>query len=199
MNFTDHVTEYREKFFASDREMRKDNTNAMHIRPGSDRENIEADDRRAAQMFYLSTNLPGIPNGGTTLVEEEPDGLKLRYLSSRDLNVYKSHLVEPTKLADSDEEYRIRTRPVISRPRDLPRIDDKFLLVNYTTRDLPTNKQNMVTQFDREMSYPSLVARQRDLPNIDGLSYASTKLSQVPYDATNYISDWTRGGRNSRQ
>lgn len=200
MSFTDYATEYREKFFASDREMRQDTARGLYNRTGSDRDNIEADDRREAQLFQLTTNLPSIPNGGTSLLdEEEPDGLKLRYLSSRDLNVYKTHLVEPAKLANSDDEYRLRTRPIISRPRDLPRIDDKFLLVNYSTRDLPTNKQNMVTNFDRDMAYPKLLDRQRELPNIDAVSYASTKLSHVPFDATNYVSDWTRGGRNSRR
>jgi len=197
---TDYVNDYREKFFASDREMRKSTTDGMQTRPGSDRENVEADDTRSARMFNLRTNMPNVPNAGSSLVEEEPDGLKLRYLSSRDLNTYKSHLTEPAALADSVEESQLRAPPVIPRPRDLPRIDDRFLLVNYSTRDLPDGQQNMVTQFDRDLLYPKVAHRHKGLPNIDGVSYASTKLSLVPYDATNYVStDWTRGGRNSRQ
>lgn len=198
----DPAVDYRQKFFNSDRAMRDRYINAVNTRPGSDRENISADDRRDSLMYTLRMDLPTIPNAGDSLVDEDTDnGLKMQYLTSRDVNVFKTHLTEPTQLANSDEEYHLRTRPISSRPRDLPRIDDRFTLVNYTTRDLPADKQNIVPKFDKYSSFPPLVERRKELPNIDRVEYQMVKLSQGPYDPSRYISSdsWTRGGRDSRQ
>lgn len=195
--------EIQERVLASERESRNMFIGGMNNRTGSDRENIDADDKRASLMYHLQMDLPKIPRGGVSLVDDDlpDDGLKMRYLSSRDLNEYKTHLVEPTKIANSEDEFQLRVRPIISHPRSLPRVDDKFTLVNFATRDLPDNMQNRTPMFDRDMAYPELLGRHKALPNIDGVSYESLKLSHVTYMPSNYVSSdsWTRGGRNSRQ
>lgn len=198
MDTKQYPVNYLQKFFESDREMRDAYIGGINTRPGSDSENVAAANRRQSLAYDLRMNMPSIPNGGESLVDDEPADVKMRYLSSRDLNVYKTHLTEPARIANSDEEYYLRTRPVSSRPRDLPRIDDRFTLVNFSTRDLPTGKQNMIPEFDK---YTSLVERHKGLPNIDTVSYEAIKLSHVPFDASKYVSSdsWTRGGRDSRQ
>lgn len=44
-------------------------------------------------------------NGGLLFVEEELDGLKLWYLFSRDLNMYKLYLIELVVFVDFVEEF----------------------------------------------------------------------------------------------
>jgi hypothetical protein len=195
-------TLFRQKLFDADQEFRDSFVGGLSNRSRSDRQHIKQEEDQNDTSYNLRFDRANIINSGFLEDHTEDEGLKMKYLSATDLNQFKTADIQPVPTSEIIEESYLRSRPIIDRPRELPRIDDRFTLVNYATRDLGDGSMGTLADFnDPDLHFPPLVEHPRNIPNIDRLDYDMVKLNQVPYTPRNFVSNesWTRGGVDSRQ
>lgn len=190
----------RDKLYRADQEFREAFVGGLENRSGSDRQHVKGNEAQNDSSYNLRFAQASIKTGN--FLDVEDDGLKMKYLTASDLNQFKSSDIQaaPPPAEINDESY-LRSRPIINRPRDLPRIDDRFTLVNYATRDLGDGSLGTYADLDDpDLHFPPLEEHPRSIPNVDRLDYDSVKFNQVPYTPVNFVSNesWTRGGVDSR-
>jgi len=192
----------KNKLISSENEWRNDRMDGLKTHIGFDEDHIAAKDSMVSAIATRRLHRPRVNR--EPLATQTDDALKIRFLTDRDMNAYRTTSTLGRPPEKTNIESKLRKPERVNRPRQFGRIDDTHTLVNFATADLPEDARGVDVKTmndEKDLRYIPLTERPLQLRNVDGLDYSSVKFYNNPLSPTDFVSDepFTRGGINTRR